>query len=188
MSSFSRTFMRTSRCALRYQRGVNPVQQAWSGNQVRNYANAFTRDKPHVNIGMPFLRSPLKLRTVADPSNRYHWSRRPRKGRPPKPATHRRRANPTIDHPHSCHHQATGREGLRQVPRVRLHRQGPRRAQARYHHLHSTHRVLDRQQALCPRRLPRSRRLHQEHDHGSRQHGRRHHCRCRLGRTDAPDP
>ncbi|KAF2439193.1 translation elongation factor Tu [Karstenula rhodostoma CBS 690.94] len=51
MSSFSRAFMRTSRCALRYQRGVNPVQQAWSGSQVRNYAAAFSRDKPHVNIG-----------------------------------------------------------------------------------------------------------------------------------------
>ncbi|KAJ4290426.1 translation elongation factor Tu [Kalmusia sp. IMI 367209] len=51
MSSFSRAFLRTSRCALKYQRGVNPVQQAWSGNQVRNYAAAFTRDKPHVNIG-----------------------------------------------------------------------------------------------------------------------------------------
>ncbi|KAH8725830.1 elongation factor Tu GTP binding domain-containing protein [Phaeosphaeriaceae sp. PMI808] len=53
MSSFSRVFMR----AARYQRGVNPVQNALGMqgtskymNSVRNYA-AFTRDKPHVNIG-----------------------------------------------------------------------------------------------------------------------------------------
>lgn len=44
--------------AARYQRGVNPVQNALGlqgtsryMNGVRNYA-AFTRDKPHVNIGM----------------------------------------------------------------------------------------------------------------------------------------
>lgn len=44
--------------AARYQRNVNPVQNAlglkgtqqWM-NGVRNYA-AYTRDKPHVNIGM----------------------------------------------------------------------------------------------------------------------------------------
>lgn len=58
MSSFSRAFWRTSRTALNYQRGVNPVQQAWGiqgtsryANGVRNYAAAFQRDKPHVNIG-----------------------------------------------------------------------------------------------------------------------------------------
>lgn len=51
MSAFSRAFLRTSRCALKYQRGVNPVQQAWGVNGLRNYASAFARDKPHVNIG-----------------------------------------------------------------------------------------------------------------------------------------
>jgi elongation factor Tu len=47
--------------AARYQRGVNPVQNALGMqgtsrymNGVRNYA-AFTRDKPHVNIGMSCL-------------------------------------------------------------------------------------------------------------------------------------
>jgi len=53
MSSFSRVLFR----AARYQRGVNPMQNAlglqgtqkWM-NGVRNYA-AYTRDKPHVNIG-----------------------------------------------------------------------------------------------------------------------------------------
>ncbi|KAJ4983251.1 elongation factor tu [Stagonosporopsis vannaccii] len=57
MSSFSRVFQRTARSAFQYQRGVNPVQNALGAqgtgrwmNGVRNYA-AFTRDKPHVNIG-----------------------------------------------------------------------------------------------------------------------------------------
>jgi hypothetical protein len=55
MSSFSRTFLRTSRNALKYQRGINPVQQAWGAQgkySVRNYAAVFQRDKPHVNIGV----------------------------------------------------------------------------------------------------------------------------------------
>ncbi|CAI6341304.1 unnamed protein product [Periconia digitata] len=52
MSTFSRAFLRTSRAAFRYQRGVNPVQQAWAQNgSLRSYATAFSRDKPHVNIG-----------------------------------------------------------------------------------------------------------------------------------------
>ena len=63
MSSFSRVFMR----AARYQRGVNPVQNALGlqgtsryMNGVRNYA-AFTRDKPHVNVGMQHLRIAMVL-------------------------------------------------------------------------------------------------------------------------------
>lgn len=59
MSAFSRHLWRTSRNALRYQKSSNPVQQALGiqgssryVNGVRNYAAAFTRDKPHVNIGM----------------------------------------------------------------------------------------------------------------------------------------
>lgn len=46
--------------AARYQRSVNPVQNALGMqgtsrymNGVRNYA-AFTRDKPHVNIGKDY--------------------------------------------------------------------------------------------------------------------------------------
>ena len=53
MSSFASTFLRTSR-ALR-SNGVNPVQSAWGargGAYMRNYATAFERTKPHVNIGM----------------------------------------------------------------------------------------------------------------------------------------
>ncbi|KAF2999678.1 translation elongation factor Tu [Curvularia kusanoi] len=57
MSSFSKVFQRTARGAFQYQRGVSPVQNALGAqgtgrfmNGVRNYA-AFSRDKPHVNIG-----------------------------------------------------------------------------------------------------------------------------------------
>jgi elongation factor Tu len=55
---FSRQLWRTSRTALRSNKYVNPVQQALGAqgsskyvNGVRGYAAAFTRDKPHVNIG-----------------------------------------------------------------------------------------------------------------------------------------
>ncbi|KAF2873487.1 elongation factor Tu GTP binding domain-containing protein [Massariosphaeria phaeospora] len=58
MSVFSRALWRTSRHALRNNSSLNPVQQALGVqgasryvNGVRNYAVAFTRDKPHVNIG-----------------------------------------------------------------------------------------------------------------------------------------
>ena len=80
MSSFSRTFLRTSRNALKYQRGVNPVQQAWGAQGkygVRNYAAAFQRDKPHVNIGM-FPCAAYYCHLLIE--NRNHWSRRSRKG------------------------------------------------------------------------------------------------------------
>ena len=81
MSSFSRVFMR----AARYQRGVNPLQNALGlqgtsryMNGVRNYA-AFTRDKPHVNIGMQYLNC---IDIFPLTGYRYHWSRRSRKGTP----------------------------------------------------------------------------------------------------------
>jgi elongation factor Tu len=74
MSSFSRVFMR----AARYQRGVNPVQNALGlqgtsryMNGVRNYA-AFTRDKPHVNVGMCCSLCP-DIRQLIECRN--HWSR-----------------------------------------------------------------------------------------------------------------
>ncbi|KAF2087810.1 translation elongation factor Tu [Saccharata proteae CBS 121410] len=58
MSAFTRAFLRTTRAALRQQSGVNPVQTALGAQgraqylgQVRNYAAAFERNKPHVNIG-----------------------------------------------------------------------------------------------------------------------------------------
>jgi elongation factor Tu len=59
MSAFSRAVWCTTRLALRNQSLVNPLQQALGVqggsrylNGVRNYAVAFTRDKPHVNIGI----------------------------------------------------------------------------------------------------------------------------------------
>ncbi|KAI5205161.1 translation elongation factor Tu [Aureobasidium subglaciale] len=54
MSSFASAFLRTSRVALRSNGAVNPVQAAWGprgGAYMRNYATAFERTKPHVNIG-----------------------------------------------------------------------------------------------------------------------------------------
>ena len=45
-----------------------------------------------------------------------------------------------------------------------------------------------RQAALRPHRLPRPRRLHQEHDHRRRPDGRRHPRRRRQRRPDAADP
>lgn len=59
MSAFSRAFLRSSRAALRQRSGANPLTQTLglNGSQqymghVRNYAAAFERTKPHVNIGM----------------------------------------------------------------------------------------------------------------------------------------
>ncbi|KAF2468810.1 translation elongation factor Tu [Lindgomyces ingoldianus] len=58
MATFSRVFWQTSRTVLRYQKSVNPVQQALGVqgssryvNSVRSYAAVYQRDKPHVNIG-----------------------------------------------------------------------------------------------------------------------------------------
>ena len=54
MSSFASAFLRTSRAALRSNGAANPVQAAWGprgGAYMRNYATAFERNKPHVNIG-----------------------------------------------------------------------------------------------------------------------------------------
>ena len=69
MSTFSRQLWRTSRTALRNNKYNNPVQQALGAqgsskyvNGVRGYAAAFTRDKPHVNIGKSLaIRSLLKI-------------------------------------------------------------------------------------------------------------------------------
>jgi hypothetical protein len=72
--------------AARYQRGVNPVQNALGMqgtsrymNGIRNYA-AFTRDKPHVNIGEHRLYHLEELQLIA---YRNHWPRRSRKGTTP---------------------------------------------------------------------------------------------------------
>lgn len=63
MASFAQAFLRTSRAALVRPASVNPAQHALGSKgsaqflrASRNYASAFTRDKPHVNIGWSFLR------------------------------------------------------------------------------------------------------------------------------------
>jgi elongation factor Tu len=88
MSAFSRALWRTSRLALRNQPSVNPLQQALGVqggsryvNGVRNYAVAFTRDKPHVNIGM-YAPIPIAYPSLTPPRN--HRPRRSRKGWHPR--------------------------------------------------------------------------------------------------------
>jgi len=58
MSAFAHTFLRTSRAALNRGSNANPLRQALGVNGAvkyaaacRNYATAFERTKPHVNIG-----------------------------------------------------------------------------------------------------------------------------------------
>ena len=62
---------------------------------------------------------------------------------------------------------------LNPASRVRPDRQGARGEAARYHDLDRARRVPDREASLRARRLPRSRRLHQEHDHRCGADGRR---------------
>ena len=62
---------------------------------------------------------------------------------------------------------------LNEASAVRPDRQGARGAAARHHDLDRARRVPDREAALRARRLPRSRRLHQEHDHRCGADGRR---------------
>lgn len=55
--------LRTSRLALRQQRGVNPVQQVFGrdANGVRGLATVFERSKPHVNIGRALVLWPTDV-------------------------------------------------------------------------------------------------------------------------------
>ena len=64
----------------------------------------------------------------------------------------------------------------------------PEERAARHHDRDQPRRVPDREPALRARRLPRSRRLHQEHDHRRRPDGRGDPRRVRRRRPDAPDP
>ena len=63
----------------------------------------------------------------------------------------------------------------------------PEEKAARHHDLDRARRVPDREAALRARRLPRSRRLHQEHDHRCRPDGRRDPGGRRDRRPDAAD-
>ena len=101
---------------------------------------------------------------------------------------HDRPHRPRQDEPDRGDHQVPRAEGRGRVPRLRLDRQRARGARARDHHRHRPRRVRDRRPPLRPRRLPRARRLHQEHDHRRRPDGRRDPGRRRDRRPDAPDP
>ena len=71
--------------------------------------------------------------------------------------------------------------------RLRVDRQRARGAPARHHHQHRARRVRDGEPPLRARRLPRARRLHQEHDHGRRPDGRRDPGGLGRRRPDAAD-
>ena len=121
MSSFSRVFQRTARSAFQYNRALNPVQNALGAqgtgrwmNGVRNYA-AFTRDKPHVNIGAYLNQlyclydpNPTQVPLVTSITERYSASFAPRapphehtliahrqRSQPPSPSVRPRRATPS---------------------------------------------------------------------------------------------
>ena len=78
--------------------------------------------------------------------------------------------------------------GPEPVHAVRRDRQGAGGEGPRYHDLDRARRVPDRGAALRARRLPRSRRLHQEHDHRCRPDGRRDPGGRGDRRPDAADP
>ena len=82
---------------------------------------------------------------------------------------------PWQDHADGGHHQGPARRpsGPEPLHAVRRDRQGAGGEGPRHHHLNRARRVPDRQAALRPRRLPRPRRLHQEHDHRCGADGRR---------------
>ncbi len=71
--------LRTSRLAIRQQKGVNPVHQVFGkdANGIRGLATVFERSKPHVNIGTNYLC--CQWANEAD-LHRHHWSRRPWQG------------------------------------------------------------------------------------------------------------
>ena len=68
---------------------------------------------------------------------------------------------------------------------LRPDRRGAGRKGARHHHQHRARRVRDLQAPLRARRLPRARRLRQEHDHRCGADGRRHPGGQRRRRPDA---
>lgn len=77
MLSFTRSLaplLRTSRLALRRQKGVNPLQQVFCRDSygVRGMATVFERTKPHVNIGtQSFSATPYNHAYAI----RNHWPR-----------------------------------------------------------------------------------------------------------------
>ena len=102
---------------------------------------------------------------------------------------HHRSHRPRQDDADRGDHQGAARQvpGPQPLHAVRPDRQGAGGAAARYHDLDRARRVPDRGAALRARRLPGSRRLHQEHDHGCGADGRRDPRGRRHRRPDAAD-
>lgn len=65
--------LRTSRVAIRQQKGVNPVQQVFGrdADGIRGLATVFERSKPHVNIGM--RHEALSIRHTMTDLGRDNW-------------------------------------------------------------------------------------------------------------------
>ena len=101
---------------------------------------------------------------------------------------HHRSHRPRQDHADGGDHQGPGRGAGRRGQELRGDRQRSRGEGARHHDRDLARRVPDGEPPLRPRRLPRPRRLHQEHDHRRRADGRRDPRGLGGRRPDAPDP
>ena len=85
-------------------------------------------------------------------------------------------------------HQGPGRDRRGDVHGVRPDRRRAGREGARHHDQHGARRVPDDEPPLRPRRLPRPRRLREEHDHRRGADGRRDPGGVGRRRPDAADP
>ena len=101
---------------------------------------------------------------------------------------HHRSHRPRQDDADRSDHEGARRTERRHGSRFRRDRQGAGGAAARHHDQHRACRVRDGEPSLRARRLPWSRRLHQEHDHRRRADGRRDPRRLGRRRPDAADP
>ena len=100
---------------------------------------------------------------------------------------HDRSRGPRQDDADGGDHVGAGGEVRRRGQGLRPDRRGARREGARHHHQHRPRRVRDHQPPLRARRLPRARRLRQEHDHRCGADGRRHPGGVGRRRPDAAD-
>ena len=84
--------------------------------------------------------------------------------------------------------KVSGGDGRRDIHRLRPDRQGAGREGARHHHLDRSRGIRDQEPPLRARRLPRPRRLCEEHDHRRGADGRRDPGGVGRRRPDAADP
>ena len=101
---------------------------------------------------------------------------------------HDRSRRPWQDVADGGDHQGSGGDRRGDAHGLRPDRQGAGREGARHHDLDRACRVRDRQAPLRARRLPRPRRLREEHDHRRGADGRRDPGRVGRRRPDAADP